>query len=783
MRSILKLTLANIKRGRGAFKGIIFLMMLITFSFSGTVSNNDRLEEAREAKFAQEGHFDLIVSIYDDLLTDDMVTSVKENRHVKDYHTEESILFVRPPEIDGEEKEIMLTLVPRKENIRVFNDKMDGFIDDNTISDDEILLPSKLSLVDGFGIGKRITLRTRNGYDEGFTVKGYYEDVLFGATTYGDNICAVSSAAFDRIKQEKTDSLMSGERNALLIDSLWIEGDGELSQTELRHELGQQGDLISSANSAITKDMRISSIEMYSNIGTRVVAIFTVFLLVVILITMHNSISASIELDRTELGILKSQGFTAGKISMVYVFQYIIALFLGSVLGIAVSVPACAYLISMWKNITGILSDTGVSFFKCALLSVGIMAVCALFISISTAKITRISPVSAISGGKSDVYFDSRLNVRIRQKPLGLFLALRQLNSRRKSYIGTMLIVMLLVFFIVSIMMLSGGLEPDSLFTDVIGEIGISDKGGFKLTDIGEVEKEVQKIDSGARVLSESYHRMLVDGEIVAVHAYNSQGDVFDPLDGRAPKYDNEIMITEQVSEQSGKKIGDSITVKYKDREEEFVVTGYFQTVWEFGMVTMLTPEGMEKMDYLDIDSAYVKLSDLTKQQEIIDMLNERFEGRLSAEVFEENSTVTTYKKVVEILMNSISYAMYAILLSFAAVIVSMVCKRSFIRERTDIGIFKATGFTAGSLRNQFALRFAGIAFIGSAGGCVCSMLWSRKVLTYVLRIVGLTDFTSDYSPFMFITPAALICLCFFAVAYVSSRRIKSVNVRELITE
>lgn len=783
MRSILKLALANIKCGKGAFKGIIFLMMLITFSFSGTVSNNDRLEEARTDRFEKDGNFDLIVSIYHDLLTDDMVSAARENEHVTGLEQKETIMFVNPPEVDGEEIELMLTLDPYRSDLRVFNDEYDGFSEDNSLANGEMYLPYKLKLVDGFHEGAKIALKTKNGYDEQYTVKGFYEDALFGSTTWSDNVCVVTKEDFDRVKSEKTDSIAGTEYNALLLDHLWINGDGSLSQLELRRELGKDSDLISSANSAVTRDMRISSINMYSNVGTRVVSIFTVFLLVVILITMHNSISSSIEMDKAELGVLKSQGFTAGKISLVYVFQYTLALFIGAVLGIAVSIPACRYLISAWKNITGILSGTSVSVLKCALLSVGIMLVCVIFIFISTAKISRISPVNAIAGSKSDVYFDSRMNVRVRQKPLGFFIALRQLNSRRKSYIGTVFIVMLLVFFIVSIMILSKGLDIDNLFTDISGEISVSDVGGFKLSDADEIEKEIQKKDSGAELLAQSYHRMLIEGELLAVHAYRTSEPAFNALEGRVPKYDNEIMITEQVSEQFGKGIGDSMTVKYRDREEEFVITGYFQTVWEFGLVTMITPEGMEKMGYDKVEAAFVKLSDVSVQKEITDMLNTEFGEKLSAESYEENSTIATYKKVVEVLMNSLSGTMYVILLSFAAVIVSMVCKRSFIRERTDIGIFKATGFTVNSLRTQFALRFAFIALIGSAGGCICGMLWSRKLITYILRITGLTDFTSDNSPLSFILPAVLISLCFFGVAFVSSRRVKSVNVRELITE
>ena len=102
MRSILKLTFANIRHGKGAFKSIILLMMLLTFSFSGTVSNDDRLREARTERFEQEGVPDLLVSIYDDLLTEEMLEDVRTNPHVSSLRTTKSIFFTHAPLVDGE---------------------------------------------------------------------------------------------------------------------------------------------------------------------------------------------------------------------------------------------------------------------------------------------------------------------------------------------------------------------------------------------------------------------------------------------------------------------------------------------------------------------------------------------------------------------------------------------------------------------------------------------------------------------------------------------------------
>ena len=140
-------------------------------------------------------------------------------------------------------------------------------------------------------------------------------------------------------------------------------------------------------------------------------------------------------------------------------------------------------------------------------------------------------------------------------------------------------------------------------------------------------------------------------------------------------------------------------------------------------------------------------------------------------------------KNVIIVVMNAFSYAIYAILFIFSAVIVGMVCKRSFIKERKDIGVCKAMGFTAGDLRKQFALRFSMVALIGSAAGGVLALFLSEPLLKVIFSVVGITDFTKKYSVFNVALPVVAICVSFYVCAYFSSRKVKSVEVRELITE
>ena len=139
--------------------------------------------------------------------------------------------------------------------------------------------------------------------------------------------------------------------------------------------------------------------------------------------------------------------------------------------------------------------------------------------------------------------------------------------------------------------------------------------------------------------------------------------------------------------------------------------------------------------------------------------------------------------EMIETALNGISALIYIISILFALITVSMTCIRSFLRERTDIGIYKALGFTVRQLRLQFSFRFLIVSVIGAAFGIILCIFLCPSMMKILLRGVGITNFTTDYTLDVIILPVCMICFCFFLFAYLVSGKIKKVEVRELISE
>lgn len=276
---------------------------------------------------------------------------------------------------------------------------------------------------------------------------------------------------------------------------------------------------------------------------------------------------------------------------------------------------------------------------------------------------------------------------------------------------------------------------------------------------------------------------MTIDETEMCCTVYSKPDILKNVLKGRSPIYDNEIMITENVSEEIGKKVGDTVTVSYGGGSAEYMVTGLYQSVQDLGRCFTMSFEAASQLDDITPGIVYITLSDDSLSDNAVKMLNENFGDILEAELTEQDGYSDSMTGLIDTLMDVIIGVIYSVSAVFALVAVHMVCSKAFLRERRDSGIYKAMGFTSGRLRICFALRFLIISVIGGALGAVLSAFFSDRLLSLLLKNIGITCFDSKINAITASVPVLMICQCFFVFAYFSSGRIKRVEIRELVSE
>ena len=137
------------------------------------------------------------------------------------------------------------------------------------------------------------------------------------------------------------------------------------------------------------------------------------------------------------------------------------------------------------------------------------------------------------------------------------------------------------------------------------------------------------------------------------------------------------------------------------------------------------------KLDDMHLSYLGYILEDQSQGAGIEEELNRQF-GEILTASYDETSMDSTYQLAIHA-MTLVVYIFSAI---FALVTVHMVCSKAFLKERRDIGIYKALGFTSTRLRLQFAVRFFMVAVLGAAAGSVAAAVFTGNMLSCILRLV-----------------------------------------------
>lgn len=778
---ILTLLKANIRHRKGSFTSIILLMLIISMAMTAMISIRDNCSRGIENAFEQVNAADLTVCIRSQSLSAELLNDVADHPLVENVTAEHTICSdnIQIGEYSSTSSWFLRKL---QEDYRIFTPDLSGYEDSTpALSSGEIYITQGIMTGMNCRIGDTVKLSTIGGNYE-FQIKGIIAEPVFGASTIGLKQVFISDEDFEKMyaegKAAETEKLTAD----IVLLSIYKSADCGLSDAQFKRRINLDTGVIDKAFFSMTKDLSEHYTNLFSEIILSILMVFVGLLFVIVLIVMGHSISSAIEMDYVNLGILKAQGFTQTAIRTLFALQYLLAEVIGAAVGILFSIPLARSVGSVFQPITAILAERNISLSKGLLSILLFLLLSGLFLFAITRRIGKISPIRAICGGQSEIYFDSRIKAPISPKALSASLAFRQFTSAKRRYIGTIAIVTILVYFMMTIMILGNTLNSKSAIESMGGiytECSITFKQYPDDQTLEEIEKTIEEYSPVEKKYYMTNAYFSLDGEELFCLIYKNP-DVILALEGRAPLYDNEIIITQLLAEELDLKMGDTVTVSNGDLHSEYIISGIFQSLNDTGMCFAMNLEGAQKLTSGDIlFYAEYSLFDPSKKEEAAEALNDKFPELLQAKATDANFVDDIYTLAI----NAMKLVIYLFSIIFALIVVMMVCSKMFLREKTDIGIFKAIGFTSLHLRFQFAVRFLIVAVAGSAFGVLLSILFSGRMLSSLLRNIGVTSFTVCYTPLTFTAPILLICFCFFLFAFLISGKIKKVEIRELVTE
>ncbi|MDE7156668.1 MAG: FtsX-like permease family protein [Lachnospiraceae bacterium] len=774
---------ANIRKKKSTFISIMLLTAIIAAAMTAIFSVRDNCNAAMKDALEYADSGDIAVYVEEERLTEDIRSGIENSPLTGRVLYYDSIVSGGIHN-GGESDSNTQFLMEMRKGIRLFNEDIDGFESGiPELSRGEIYLPLGLKSKISCRIGDTVTLDLVSGSHE-FTIKGFVQEPSFGSLSIGWKQVFISHEDFvslyENCKPPETENTISKATMLMIYQA----DANKLSVMKFQRELNLQTRITDISLGALTREQTLQYSTLMPEMITEIVLVFAVFLFIIVLIVMCHSISTEIQTDFKNLGILKSQGFSKGKIRAVLTLQYLLAQLIGIIVGSFAAIPLENRISSFFRLVTGCLSGKGLSVGKSLLCMLAMMIISAVLIFVKTGKITRISPVRAISGGREEIWFDTPLNAPIMKKALSASLALRQFTSAWKRYIGTMFIAAILTFFMITVNLI-GTLLSSRNALSAMGML-LPDIEIFYTGDSEEINlNQMEDIVSSYSAIKEKNRRFTcycsLNGENLYCEIYEKPESIGGILEGRAPLYENEILITRIVADILETGPGEELTVSCSDGEKCFMVSGIFQSNSDIGMTFAMNFRGAERLG-IDTGRAYVyfSLEDKSKLKDIADEINATYGEFLGVNIYEDKNPV---EKEYDTIVSALKIIIYIFSVLFAFVVIRMVCTKTFVQERTDIGIYKAMGFGSDKLRLQFVIRFLIIALLGSFIGTILSILFSEKMLSLFLSRIGLTKVVTEYTAVSVLLPMTAVSLSFGIFAFLVFRNIRKTAVRELAVE
>lgn len=814
MEPLRTLTKAGLRNEKGTFIGLALLLFLAALALTLTTSLFVDLSMREETLLDQVAAGDVAANDTVQNLTDEDIAEIEALPEVEEVKMTEAFAASTRVE-DAQGNEIVKSAPPSlcayeawgtSLDFNVLTDDLSAYDDDREGPADGEAYVRVADTLHNMQIGDFLVLDI-GGQETSLRVAGFYEDPQFGTPFMEAKRYLLSSDTFERLFAEVEKTGVSGvgvaagatltEKEAYPIRNIDVVLTSEArSQGIDGHDLTQLIDdgtsWGSSAHTLFSRQTLVGYSLLVVQVITAVLAVFALILFVVALILCLHTASSSIQSGYADWGVLKGVGLPRATLRRALVMQYALSSLAGLALGFIVGCLLEPLFWPMFLLITGILvveaSFPWIGICCCAALLATLVAC----VAVMARKIGRITPLTALRQGDGDVRFSPRGTSAISGGHLKASLAWRAIVSEKGRYAGIGVCSLLLCAFVALSFGIGGAVAGDDAVYKAFG-VWKSD-GSVRLdgqeASLDEVRETIEGVSPIAREWEEGAAVLNLNGEACTFVGISDM-DVLEEasiVSGRAPKHSNEALVGLGLARAKGLSVGDELQVSKSDGEERtYIVSGLLSSVLNGGNGVVLTYEGFQGLVEPELEGAGIsrqyQLADPDKVDEVADALASRFGDSVDTELTGLFASSTSLLLLVRDMLTTMGYAMSAFALVLACVAVILISRRTLLSERRDLGIYRAMGFTVGSLRISFTMRFLGVSAVGALIGAALAMAAGGALISMLFSLFGVGGFSLVLPAWEAVAISVAFALAFALSAFGMSRRIRRVSVQELVAE
>ena len=658
----------------------------------------------------------------------------------------------------------------------------------DTQKKNSIVVPMYLKVGKGYETGDEISIEF-NGKKYIFEISGFIEDVMFANPS---NVslykCYLTDEMYEEL-EEKESALAAEEMYNIQLNDVSKATEYEDAITKRFSEITDpEFELLMGVNYPIMR----GGTSMLVNILMAILAVFSILIVVIAIVVMRFSVVSNMEENLPNIGILKAAGYTSGQLARATVLEYVSIAVVGIGTGLAFAGGSS-------NAVAGIISGSVGLVWKTKLDGVALVLTVALIVILILAavcmtswKYRKISTLDALRDGiETHSFKHNYLPLHKSVFKVNTSLGLKGMLRSKKQNVSMILIVALLSFATVVMLMVSYNFVFDNKsLIDIVGIEKPNIQMAVPAEQLEETKAELEKDAEAKTVISSGMLNFTIknqDKETVVT------GDIYDDtsqlavdtlLEGRRPKQDNEVNITNVIAKTVNAELGDSIILKLGDVEENFVVVGITQQIANMGKSMLMEEKAVKRLlPAYESSRLYIYLKDSEKAEAKTKEWKARYQENKDILVTNFDETYNTILGTFTMALGALCVVLVVITIAVVSLVVFLLSRMKLIRERKMLGVYKAVGYTTPQLMLQTIMSFIPVVGFGVLVGSIVAALSVNSVFALCLSASGIENCHMKISIWIIAATFMAITLMALAVVTFSSWKIRKIEPYKMITE
>lgn len=713
-----------------------------------------------------------------DLIKDlDCVKSYKTNDCI---YTPLNAIRYKGKEIDMKNQGIMIPF--DKSPLNYFDSNNNKITE---INKGEIYLKNSIMSNNNIKIGDKIALSIDN-VSVDFTVKGSIKDAIFGSEMMGNSVFAMHKSDYEQFK--KADSFMMRQGKMIYIDTTDTEAVAGALADDPTIVFCDGKDLI---KTAYIMDMIIAGMLL----------VVSVFLIAVAFVILRFTISFTLSEEYREIGIMKAIGIKNSKIRGLYMVKYFAMSIVGAIIGFLCGIPFGNMLLMQASENIVIASYN--SLLINAVCSLAVVIVVMLFCYGCTRKVKKLTPIDAIRNGQTGERFKKKSLIKLHKSHLRPipFMAVNDILSGLKRF------SIVAVSFFIGILMITiplntmTTLKSDKLvswFSMKQSDVYLDDKtmedkyiapdGRQKIKDhLKSIEDKLDDNGIKAKCGMESIFRLTIEKGDYKIKSLAFQGtgtsaNDYTYLEGTAPINKNEVAITYVNANKLHAKIGDTVKITTIDGTAEYIITAIYQSMNNMGEGIRLNENA--ELDYTQSFGFFAYQINYTdnptdqEKSERIELIKDLYPDY---EVYTGGGYVDDMIGGVAGYMSGVVYLILTVVIIINILVAVLMAKSFFTKEKGEIAMMKAVGFSNNAIILKQTLRMAIVMIIATIIAVLLADPVGHLAVGGIFQIMGAKTIIFDVNILQtYIIYPVIVLVCTILSVFIVSQQVRRVSSSEI---